>query len=115
MSWTMILMIGSVILNVLLIWYVKKILEKLLFVSDNMLELSERVQEYNGHLTIVGELETYCGDDTIINLMKHTKAFSTWLETYEEIYALSDIIPEDNEEEDEDEDDTGTAEAEEAT
>ena len=114
MSWITILLIGSVVLNVLLIWYIKKILEKLLFVSDNMSELVGKVKDYNGHLAIVTELETYYGDDTLMNLLKHTKAFSAWLETYEEVYSLSDLIPED-EYEDEDEYDSSAEEEESPT
>ena len=78
-------LIISVTLNVLLIWYLRKVLEKLMFVSDTI-----GVEAYQTHIQSMYELETYYGDDTLQSLITHTKELYEELEQFEGVYSLTD-------------------------
>jgi hypothetical protein len=86
----------SVILA-LLGWFCFRTTRDLLFLSDELGEMQERVEEYRGHLEIVYGLETFYGDETLGNLLRHTKDFERYLGTFNDITDLS--LPENIEEE----------------
>jgi len=52
-------LIFSIILNVALVWYIKNILTKLFFVSENVDDLLHTVKEFSEHLTGLYNLETF--------------------------------------------------------
>tara|TARA_R110000824_G_scaffold185247_3_gene366227 strand:- start:192 stop:533 length:342 start_codon:yes stop_codon:yes gene_type:complete len=83
-------LILSVCLNVLLIWYLKKILEKLMFVSDSLGGLFDSVNVYREHVKSVYELEVFYGDETLQSLITHTKELHEELEQFEHVYSLTD-------------------------
>jgi hypothetical protein len=64
-------------------------LSKLLFVSDNIGSLLEEVDTYVFHLETVHEMETYYGDPTLGELIKHSKALAGSVKNYREIYSLT--------------------------
>jgi hypothetical protein len=76
----------SLALNVLLLWYIRKILFKLLFVSDNIDDLLQSARNFSGHLERIYNMETYYGDEIIKNLIGHSKEIVTELEEFEKIY-----------------------------
>ena len=86
---------GSLIIMGLLIWYVRKLLSRLLFVSENISDLVDLVEAYSAHLKNVHGLDQYYGDETIKLLIAHTNSLLEMLEGYEDIYALSVPIEED--------------------
>jgi hypothetical protein len=81
----------------LLSWFSYRTTRDLLFLSDELGEMQERVEEYRGHLEIVYGLETFYGDETLGNLLRHTKDFERYLGTFNDITDLS--LPENIEEE----------------
>jgi len=78
----------SVPLNVLLIWYIRKLLQKLLFVSDNMSDLLSTLSSFSNHLEQLHEMEMYYGDETLAHLIRHSKTVVRYVEEYKSIYAL---------------------------
>ena len=80
----------SVALNALLIWYIRKMLTKLLFISDNIGDLLERMGGFSVHLETVHEMETFYGDPTLSELIVHSKEIVEEIRGYREIYALAD-------------------------
>jgi len=80
----------SITINALLVWYIKKMLSKLLFVSDNIGGLLEEMDTFAFHLETVHEMETYYGDPTIGELIRHSKALAGSIKNYREIYTLTD-------------------------
>ena len=86
----------SIILNCFLIWYIKGILTKLLFVSENQQDLSNELVSFSSHLNTIYELETFYGDETLASLIEHMKLVIEAVEEYESIYSL---IEEEEEEE----------------
>ena len=86
---------GSLIVMGLLIWYVRRLLSRLLYVSENISDLVDMVESYSTHLKNVYGLEQYYGDETIKLLIAHTNSLLEMLEGYEDIYTLSVPIEED--------------------
>ena len=66
----------SAVLNVLLIWYVIKLLRRFLAFQDELDEFSLRLEEYHGHIDIIYNLERFYGDDTLKNLLVHSKGIA---------------------------------------
>ena len=64
----------SITLNVLLIWFVRKIqTDYILFIRDNLEGLVQMHQEFNEHLDSVNNMEMYFGDQTLVGLLEHSK------------------------------------------
>ena len=64
----------SITLNVLLIWFVRKIqTDYILFIRDNIEGLVQMHQEFNEHLEVVNNMEMYFGDQTLVALLEHSK------------------------------------------
>ena len=67
---------GSLTIIGLLIWYVRKVLSRLLFVSENIGDLVDMIESYSEQLTNVHGLDQYYGDETIKLLIAHLKKFN---------------------------------------
>ena len=92
MSTTLILSIlltFSIALSVLLVLYLRSVLSKLLFVSENLRDLNQMVTNFNNHLASVYELETFYGDDTLHHLLEHVGDLSEQLQEFEDIFSLT--------------------------
>jgi len=80
----------SALANIFLVWYLIKVLKKLYFVSNNINDLLHIINDYSTHLEKVYNMETYYGDQTLQMLLEHSKDIVKELETYEEIYSLTE-------------------------
>ena len=63
----------SVVLNVFLVWYVTKLLRRFLVFQDDLDEFSLKLEEYHGHIDIIYNLERFYGDETLKNLLVHSR------------------------------------------
>ena len=64
----------SITLNVLLIWFVRKVqTDYILFIRDNLEGLVQMHEEFYEHLDVVNNMEMYFGDDTLVALLEHSK------------------------------------------
>jgi len=86
---------GSLVVMGFLIWYIRKLLSRLLYVSENISDLVDMIEVYSGHLKNVYGLEQFYGDESLRLLIDHTNSLLEMLEGYEDIYALSVPIEED--------------------
>jgi len=84
-----ILLTLSVSANVLLVLYLRGMLSKLLFVSENLGDLDQMLLNFNNHLAAVYELETFYGDDTLHHLLEHVGDLSEQLQEFEDIFSLT--------------------------
>jgi len=100
-------LIISLLFNIFFIWYVYQVMKKLLFVSENIGDLVETLEDYASHVEKVYSLETYYGDETIENLLKHSKDIVKEVRTYRDI---NDILYDTETEEPQDYDDKTTTE-----
>ena len=83
-------LIVSVPLNIFLIWYCRNLMVSLYDVSENMQALVEEVLLFDQHLNSVHEMETFYGDETLGNLIRHSRGLTETLEDFAEIYTLFD-------------------------
>ena len=68
--WLLVSLLISLAANIGLIWYLRKLLTKFLFISQNLGDLVEVVENYYNHLKHVNNMETYNGDETIEYLLR---------------------------------------------
>ncbi len=67
-----ILFILSFAINLVLIWYLKQIVQRFLRFQDESTRLLEIIEQYSEHINRVYELPTFYGDTTIKSLLDHT-------------------------------------------
>ena len=108
-NWLAIALILSIVGNLLALWYIRKLLAKVLFVSQNLTDLVDLLTTYRNHLQRLFQLEMYYGDETMQFLIKHTKSLLDVLEDYSDIYLMTEPIEvgEEDEESYDDEEETG--------
>tara|TARA_R100001086_G_C11837019_1_gene258116 strand:+ start:1306 stop:1596 length:291 start_codon:yes stop_codon:yes gene_type:complete len=87
-------LILSVLLNLVFIWYIVQLLKRFLNFQDELDTFSDTLEEYQNHIDIVHSLERFYGDETLGNLLRHSKAlveecqnFQRVLKQEEEEYA----------------------------
>ena len=96
----------SILLNIFVFWYLFKMVPKIIFISGNIEDLADMIGNYRQHLKGVYSLEMFYGDETLQNLLDHTKSLYLLLEEYEKVVDLTvpqEEIEEIYEEENEDE------------
>ena len=79
----------SMLANVGLLAYVRSVLARLLFISEELGDLQDMVNSFSNHLNDVYNLEMFYGDQTLESLMEHAISFNEQLETFEAIYSLT--------------------------
>lgn len=100
MSLLIISLVISVSINALLVWYIRKMLSKLLYVSDSIGSLLVSAKGFSSHLGGLHEMEMYYGDETLGSLIKHSKQIIEDIKEFEDIYILTnDGLEEDEEQE----------------
>ena len=91
----------AVIIIVFLIWYIRKILNELLYISGNIGDFLVVIDNYSEHLETVYNMETYYGDETIQGMVEHTKVIVEEIRQFESVYSLTtDLEDYENDEED---------------
>ncbi len=83
-----VILVLSILINVLLVWYIRKMLTHLLYVSDNLGDLVESTVEFSEHLNDLHAAEMYYGDQTLQNLIKHSRALIAEMKQFSEVYNL---------------------------
>jgi len=91
-SWLIIALLLSILGNLFGVWYINKLLTKVLFVSQNLTDLVDLLGTYRNHLQRLFQLEMYYGDETMAFLIKHTQSLLEVLEDYSDIYKLTEPI-----------------------
>jgi len=89
----------SVICNVFFFVYIRSILARLLFVSEELGDLQNMIDSFAKHVQSVYELEMFYGDQTLQALLDHAVSFNEQLETFEWIYSLTEENNKENNEE----------------
>ena len=88
----------SVLINVLLTWYSRRLVTDLADLSLEVEEVITDLSVYHRHVEHVYQLETFHGDETLRALLKHSKAvservgdFTTLFTGFEDEEVLDDI------------------------
>jgi len=89
-NWLIPALILSVMGNFFCIWYIRKLLAKVLFVSQNLTDLVDLLETYRNHLGKLYSMEMYYGDETMQFLIQHTNSLLDVLEDYSDIYLMTE-------------------------
>tara|TARA_R110000824_G_scaffold384619_1_gene578686 strand:+ start:472 stop:765 length:294 start_codon:yes stop_codon:yes gene_type:complete len=84
----MISLICSVILNVFFLFYIRYLIKKIFYITDNKLELLERIETFTEHVAGLKEHHLFYGDQFLEQLYSHGKDLSSYLKEYSDIYEL---------------------------
>lgn len=80
----------SASINILLIWYARKLTKQFLFFTENVGALEEALRGFDGHLRGVHEMEMFYGDDTLGLLIKHSKALVDDISEFHDSFSLDE-------------------------
>jgi hypothetical protein len=89
-NWLIIALILSIMGNFFSIWYIRRLLAKVLFVSQNLTDLVDLLETYRNHLRKIYSMEMFHGDETIQFLIQHTNSLLDVLEDYSDIYLMTE-------------------------
>ena len=81
----------SILINIGLIWYIKIILSKFVFISENVDNLFYSLDSYSQHLEALYELETYYGDETLEKLISHSREVVEEVIIFKDVYSLEEV------------------------
>ena len=87
----------SVVINILFIWYITQLLRRFLSFQEGLDAFALKLEEYETHVEVVNSLERFYGDETLGNLLRHSKAIAK--ESKQFIAVLGEEDEEDGEEE----------------
>ena len=96
------LLIVSVIFNIIAFWYVRQILERLLFITDNLDFIDTSLKAFKANLDAVYEAERFYGDETLEALCQHARETAADLDLFSsvvEVFTAAEIEEEIEEEE----------------
>ena len=99
--WLILSLTTSVTINFVAFYYARGLLNRLIFVGDNLSDLTQMITSYRNHLKAVYSMEMFYGDETLQHLIDHTKSLYTILEEFEDAYEIA--IPSENSEEEQEE------------
>ncbi len=78
-----IIFILSLALNVLLVWYVRKVqVDYILYLRDNLEEFAYMHTQFSEHIEEVYNMEMYFGDQSLSKLLEHSKFVSEQTQQY---------------------------------
>jgi hypothetical protein len=98
MNWDIIMItiaVISLLINCFLIWYVVRLVRELVSVSSTLEELFVDIRSFSNHLKAIYELEMFYGDQTLENLLSHSKALMEEFIKYESVFDLTGEIKDD--------------------
>lgn len=78
----------SVAINILLYWYNREAVKKIVFVSENISDMTDYLTEFKEHLNNINDMEVFYGDETIGGLLKHSGFLIDKIDDFEEFYSL---------------------------
>lgn len=84
------LLVLSVALNIVAFWFVRNLLTKLFFVSNNLGEVNDVMLRFAEHLEAVHSMETFYGDQTLQGLLQHSELVVQMLAEFDEIYRVAE-------------------------
>ena len=92
----------SILLNAVLVWLSIKQSRRLSYISENIDDLLEIIENYKNHLRRIYEMEMFYGDENLEFLLDHTRSFIDILEKeYGDITFISEPLEIEYEEEEE--------------
>ena len=80
------LLATSVVVNVLLVWYIVKLLRKFVFISENLADLFLTTKAFQVFLSSMYSMDSYHGEPMIQELITRVGDMGTELELFRDIF-----------------------------
>ena len=90
---TAVILCFSALLNFVLIWYITQLLKRFLNFQAQLDEFVEKINEYEDHIDVVYNMETFYGDPTLSNLLKHSRDISEECQNFRIFYLDEENAP----------------------
>jgi hypothetical protein len=74
----------SATVNVGLIWYIKKFIDKDSNIEDDIVDVVEKIDSFSGHIENLHQLEMYYGDENLQSLMEHSNELVNYFIDFQE-------------------------------
>jgi len=87
----------SVSINAFLFWFARNSSSRLTIVASNIDEIMGAIENFESHIETLYEMETFYGDETLHSVLLHAKGITEFLSKFEDIYELSDELPDEAE------------------
>ena len=71
------LLLISLVLNVVLVWYIRRVILEIAPLHERTLALRESLEEFAHHVEGVYELPTFYGEPVLLQLLEHTRAIAS--------------------------------------
>ena len=90
----------SIVFNIFLVWYIIQLLRRFLSFQDLLDEFAMKLKEYEEHVEIVNNLQRFYGDETLGNLLRHSKHMTQECKEFQNILLdEGEVYAEDEDEE----------------
>jgi len=93
-----VILVLSIVINIVLGWYLFRLLKRFLFLSDNLDDLFDQLDGYTLHIENVHSLETFYGEPVLQNLMNHSKEVVDYIDDFRNDFDDTKDVLEDDEE-----------------
>tara|TARA_R100000908_G_C3651867_1_gene83248 strand:- start:225 stop:545 length:321 start_codon:yes stop_codon:yes gene_type:complete len=80
---TLLILSISVIINIFLFWFAFNLTRQIRFYDDELRGIVSIVRNFTAHLDAVHELETFYGDETLRNLLRHSSEIVKTFKSYD--------------------------------
>ena len=70
----------STLVSIMMIWYVRKVLLKLYMLQEVHAIAFERIDSFRDHVEKIHELEMFYGDETLQEMIQHSKELGEYLQ-----------------------------------
>jgi C4-type Zn-finger protein len=86
------LLLLSLIINCLLFWYTRKLLEKLSVFTEGVIEFRTKLQQMAAHLESVHQLEMFYGEPILQRLIEHMKLTVIEIKMFSDSFIISEGV-----------------------
>lgn len=83
----------SIAVNVLLVWYIRQLLRRFVYMDQNSERIITKISEFETHLRDVYGMETFYGDQTLFGLLEHTNDLADELTAYKDVFSVAEETP----------------------
>ena len=63
----------SITINCVLVWYIIQLIKRFMSFQEALDNFVDRLEEYEGHIDVISNLEKFYGDESLASLLKHSK------------------------------------------
>ena len=83
------LLVFSIVVNCILVWYTRTMIRRYFWASEAASEIFVRLAAFSDHVKGVHELTTFYGDQTIKDLVKHADDLISFMSQFKDFFSFT--------------------------